>query len=64
MKNMMRWMITFFILTLAAGFMGFAALSGSLAQVAQFLTVIFVLMFVASIFYSIIAGRKPRVSLH
>jgi uncharacterized membrane protein YtjA (UPF0391 family) len=60
---MLGWVTTFFILTLLAGLMGFAGFTGVFAMVAKFLTVVFVLLFVASIFYSIIVYRNPRVRM-
>jgi len=60
---MIGWIVTFFILAVAAGFLGFGGLAGTFAQIAQFLAVIFVVLFVASLVYSMITGRKPRMPL-
>jgi uncharacterized membrane protein YtjA (UPF0391 family) len=46
---MLNWIITFFILAIAAAFFGFGGLSGMFAEVAQFLTAIFVVLFVVSL---------------
>lgn len=56
---MLSWIITFFILALIAGFFGFGGLAGTFAQVAQFLTGLFVILFIASLIYSLISGRRP-----
>lgn len=60
---MSGWVITFFILTLGAGLMGFTGFSdfaGAFAQAARVLTVVFVLMLAVSILRSIVFYRHPR----
>lgn len=56
---MLSWMITFFLLAVAAGILGFGGLAGTFASIAQFLAVLFVVLFVASLLYSAITGRRP-----
>jgi len=55
---MLSYIITFFILAVLAAFLGFGGLATSFADIAQFLTLIFVVLFVASLIYSVITGRK------
>lgn len=58
---MLGWMITFFILAVAAAVLGFGGLAGTFASIAKFLAILFVIMFVASLIYSAITGRETRV---
>jgi uncharacterized membrane protein YtjA (UPF0391 family) len=58
---MLNWIITFFLLAILAAVLGFGGLAGTFAEIAKFLAVIFVILFVASLVYSMITGRKPNV---
>ena len=60
---MLNWIITFFILAIIAAFLGFGGLAGTFSQVAQFLTVLFVVLFVASLVYSLLTGRRVNPPL-
>ena len=60
---MLGWVITFFLLAIVAAVLGFGGLAGSLASIAKFLAVLFVVLFVASLIYSAITGRRPQVPL-
>jgi uncharacterized membrane protein YtjA (UPF0391 family) len=60
---MLNYIITFFVLAVLAAFLGFGGLASSFAEIAKFLALVFVLLFVASLVYSIITGRKPDVPL-
>jgi uncharacterized membrane protein YtjA (UPF0391 family) len=55
---MLNYVITFFILAVLAAVFGFGGLAADFADIAKFLAGIFVLLFVASLIYSIITGRK------
>lgn len=57
---MLNWIVTFFILAVLAALLGFGGLAGTFSQVAQFLAVVFVVLFVASLIYSAITGRRPN----
>lgn len=56
---MLNWIITFFILAVVAAIFGFGGLAGTFADIARFLAMIFVVLFVASLIYSVVTGRKP-----
>lgn len=56
---MLNWIITFFVLAIIAAFLGFGGLAGSFAQVAQILTGLFLILFLASLVYSLVTGRRP-----
>ncbi|HEU5047279.1 MAG TPA: DUF1328 family protein [Rickettsiales bacterium] len=60
---MLSWIITFFILAIIAGFLGFGGLAGAFAQVAQFLTGLFVILFLASLIYNLVSGRRTTPPL-
>ncbi len=55
---MLNWVITFFILAILASVFGFWGLAGTFSQIAQFLAIIFVVLFVASLVYSLVSGRR------
>jgi uncharacterized membrane protein YtjA (UPF0391 family) len=60
---MLNYVITFFILAVLAAVFGFGGLAADFAGIAKFLAGIFVLLFVASLIYSIITGRKANPPL-
>ena len=55
---MLGWVITFFIMAIIAAVFGFGGLAGSFASIAKFLAVLFVVLFVASLIYNMITGRR------
>ena len=57
---MLNWIITFFVLAVLAAFLGFGGMAGTFASIAQFLAGLFVILFVASLIYSLITGRQVR----
>jgi uncharacterized membrane protein YtjA (UPF0391 family) len=60
---MLNYVITFFILAVLAAIFGFGGLAADFADIAKFLAGIFVILFVASLIYSIITGRKANTLL-
>ncbi len=56
---MLNWSITFFIMAVIAAVFGFAGLAGTFAEIAKFLAILFVVLFVATLIYSIVTGRRP-----
>ena len=56
---MLGWVITFAILALLAGVLGFVALTGSFALVAKVLLFVFLALFVISLVFG--RGRGPAV---
>jgi uncharacterized membrane protein YtjA (UPF0391 family) len=60
---MINWIITFFILAVVAAFFGFGGMAASFASVAKFLTMVFVVLFVASLVYRVVSGRRPPSSM-
>ena len=57
---MLNYVITFFILAVVAAFFGFGGLAASFAGIAKFLAVLFVVLFVASLVYSMMTGRRAN----
>jgi uncharacterized membrane protein YtjA (UPF0391 family) len=55
---MIGWAITFFLLAIIAGMFGFGGLAGTFASIAQLLTVVFVVLFLASLVYGVVTGRN------
>ena len=61
---MLNWVVTFFLLAVIAAVLGFGGLAGTFADIAKFLAVIFVIMFLASLVYGMVTGRRlPPPSL-
>ncbi len=60
---MLNYIITFFLLAVVAGFLGFGGLAADFAGIAQFLALVFVILFVASLFYGMMTGRKANPPL-
>lgn len=57
---MLGYAITFFLLAILAAVFGFGGLAGTLSSIAQFLTLVFVVLFVASLIYSMVTGRRAN----
>jgi uncharacterized membrane protein YtjA (UPF0391 family) len=60
---MLHYIVTFFILAVIAAFLGFSGLAASFAGVAKILTLIFVILFIASLVYSTVTGRRANPPL-
>ena len=60
---MLNYAITFFILAIVAMVFGFGGLAASFAGIAKFLAVLFVVLFVASLVYNMVTGRRANPPL-
>jgi len=60
---MLNYVVTFFILAVLASVLGFGGLAADFAGIARFLAALFVVLFVASLIYSLITGRKSNPPL-
>ena len=60
---MLHYVITFFVLAVLASILGFGGLASDFAGIAKFLAALFVVLFVASLIYSVITGRKSNPPL-
>lgn len=60
---MLNYMVTFFILAVVASFLGFGGLAADLAGIARFFAYIFIVLFVISLVYRLLTGRKMNTPL-
>lgn len=60
---MLNYIVTFFLLAVLAAFLGFGGLASDFSGIAQFLAMVFVVLFVASLIYSLISGRRANPPL-
>ncbi len=56
---MLYWAVVFFILALVAGLLGFGGLAATAGGIAQILFFIFLVLFVVSLLYGLLTGRRP-----
>jgi uncharacterized membrane protein YtjA (UPF0391 family) len=56
---MLNWSITFFLMAIIAAVLGFGGLAGTFVEIAKFLALIFVALFVVALIYSVLSGRRP-----
>ncbi|MDO9460029.1 MAG: DUF1328 domain-containing protein [Alphaproteobacteria bacterium] len=57
---MLNYVIIFFVLAVLSAFMGFGGLAADFAGIAQFLALVFIVLFVATLIYNILTGRRER----
>lgn len=55
---MLYWSVVFLVVSLIAGVLGFGGVSSTASSVAQTLFYIAIVLFVVSLAYSLIAGRR------
>ena len=55
---MLNWVITFFLFAVVAAIFGFGGMAGTFAEIAKFLAVVFVVLFIASLIYNMVTGRR------
>lgn len=60
---MLNYVVTFFILAVLAALLGFGGLAADFAGIARLLALIFVVLFVASLIYSMLTGRRANPPL-
>ena len=60
---MLNWVITFFLLAVVASVLGFGGMAGTFVEIAKFLAMVFVVLFLASLIYSLLSGHQPRPPL-
>lgn len=59
---MLGWVITFLVIALIAAALGFGGIAGTAVGLAKIVFYIFLVLFVASLIYSLISGRRPPVA--
>ena len=60
---MLNYIITFFVMAVIAAILGFGGLAADFAGIARFLAGVFVILFIASLIYSLITGRRANPPL-
>lgn len=60
---MLNYIITFFVLAVIASVLGFSGLAADFAGIARFLAGLFVILFVVSLVYSLVTGRRANPPL-
>lgn len=55
---MLRWVIIFLVLALAAGLLGFTGIAGQSMYIARVLFFVFLVLFVAGLLYNVLTGRR------
>lgn len=55
---MLNYVVIFFILAVIAAVLGFGGLAASFAGIAKLLAFVFIILFLASLIYSLMSGRK------
>lgn len=58
---MLRYMVIFFLLAVCAAFFGFGGLAADFAGIARILAGLFIILFLATLVYQIITGRKTNL---
>lgn len=58
---MISWAVTFLIIAIIAGVLGFGGIASTSAGIAQTLFVIFLVLFLASLVFGVVRGRRPPV---
>jgi uncharacterized membrane protein YtjA (UPF0391 family) len=56
---MLDWVITFFVLALIAGILGFSGIEIMSLEIARILFYIFLVLFVISLIFRLVGGRRP-----
>lgn len=58
---MLSWALTFLVIALIAAALGFGGIAGSAIGIAQILFWLFLVLFLLSLVYSMVTGRRPPV---
>lgn len=58
---MLRWALTFLVVALIAGVLGFGQIAGAASGIASILFWVFVVLFLVSLLVSLVNGKKPLV---
>ena len=56
---MLGWAVTFLVIALIAAALGFGGLAGTAVGIAKLLFWVFLVLFVVSLVYSLMTGRRP-----
>jgi uncharacterized membrane protein YtjA (UPF0391 family) len=56
---MLRWALTFLIVALVAALFGFGGIAAEATGIARILFFIFLILFLVSLLYSLMTGKRP-----
>lgn len=56
---MLGWALTFLLVAIIAALFGFGVIATAAAGIAQILFVIFIVLFLVSLIYHLVSGRRP-----
>ncbi|MDR3646592.1 MAG: DUF1328 domain-containing protein [Candidatus Babeliales bacterium] len=59
---MLNWVISFFLLAMVAAFFGFGGVATASADIAVILFYVFLVVFVISLIYWLLTGRRPPLN--
>ena len=57
---MFGWALTFLVVALIAAVLGFGGIAGTAMGIAKLIFVVAIILFVISLVYGLISGRRPR----
>jgi len=57
---MLRWALAFFIIAIIAGIFGFGGIATGAADIARICFFFFIVVFVFSLIWGLVTGRRPR----
>lgn len=57
---MLSWALTFFLLAVVAGVLGFGGVAGTFAAAAKLLFIAFVILFVLTLIANLLSGKKTN----
>jgi len=55
---MLNYVVTFFLLAVLAGLLGFGGLAADFAEISRLLALVFVLLFIVSLIRSVVTGKN------
>jgi uncharacterized membrane protein YtjA (UPF0391 family) len=58
---MLRWSLTFLVFALIAALLGFTGIAGDSMYIARILFIVFLVIFVASLIFSLITGKRASI---
>lgn len=61
-KKMIGWAISFLVVALIAAVLGFGGVAAVSVEIAQVIFWVFLVLFLASLIYGVVTGRRPPVA--
>jgi len=60
-NTMLNYAVTFFVLAIIAAVLGFGGIAGTLTEIAKLFVIIFAILFVASLVFGMVSGRRSTL---